>query len=147
MGTARKPKFNRAATAHSRKSQSRRKPAPPRPTKLRTGSHAEAILKATRAAEPARAPDQPYISPTQAVREMRDGVPATELREIRRQLDFALSCVIVVRHALIEQNVELDHDAARILRLYVGDELDSQIERISQLLGDPQRKGMEEETP
>ena len=42
----------------------------------------------------------------------------------------------MVRRALIEQNCELDEDAARVLKRCVSDELAGQIERINVLLGD-----------
>jgi hypothetical protein len=63
-------------------------------------------------------------------------VRAGTLRRIRDELDFICSCAIVVRRALIEQNCELDEDAARVLKRCVSDELAGQIERIDVLLGD-----------
>jgi len=58
------------------------------------------------------------------------------LRKIRNEQDFICSCAIVVRRALIEQNCELDEDAARVLKWCVSDELAGQIERIDVLLWD-----------
>jgi hypothetical protein len=52
------------------------------------------------------------------------------------ELDFICSCAIVVRRALVEQNCELDEDAARVLRRCISDELAGQIERIDLLLRD-----------
>ena len=69
----------------------------------------------------------------------RDELPVTELRELRTKLKRAMSTVIVVGYALSGQNVMVDSDAADVLRLYVGDELDRQIERIDILLGEPPR--------
>jgi hypothetical protein len=66
---------------------------------------------------------------------MRDDVPATELRHIRTKLELILSVAIVVAHALREQNVQLDDDAADVLRRHVSDELQEQIEGIDSLLG------------
>ena len=71
---------------------------------------------------------------------MHGRVPMTgALRQIREKLDLVCSCAIVLEHALMEQNCELDEDAARVLKLCIGDELDRQIERIDLLLGDPPR--------
>jgi hypothetical protein len=67
---------------------------------------------------------------------MRDGVPATELRQIRNRLDLICSTAIVVAHALREQNVGLDDDVADVLRRHVSDELFGQIQKINRLLGD-----------
>lgn len=99
---------------------------------------AEAILKAANAAKPAR------TSAVEALQRQRELIRpvAGALREIRQQLDLAHACAIIVEHALLEQNVELDHDAALVLKRCVGDELDRQIERIDILLGnrDPSEK-------
>lgn len=95
---------------------------------------AEAILETARATEPARAADQPYISPTQAV---RDGVPTTELRQIRDTLELVCSSAIVVEHALMEGNTGVDDDAAAVLRHHVGGQLYEQILSINRLLGEP----------
>jgi hypothetical protein len=60
----------------------------------------------------------------------------TALREIRKHLIPVLSCVLVVEHALLQQNAELDDDAARVLRVHVGDPLQEQTEVIGRLLGE-----------
>jgi hypothetical protein len=84
---------------------------------------------------------------------MQDRVPTTGvLRRVRDDLKVACSCAIVVQHALMQQNCELDSDAARVLKRCVGDELDRQIERIDLLLGNvphedqAENDGMEHDT-
>lgn len=57
------------------------------------------------------------------------------------------STAIVVAHALREQNVELDDDAADVLRRHVGDELQEQIEGIDSLLGASSRDDVKEDCP
>jgi hypothetical protein len=143
MGPTHKAKSTRAARGRSVNSslKPRREPAAPKLSKLRTV--ADALRDFARAPAP-RPADSPDISPTQAVREMRDGVPATELREIRRQLDLICSCVIVVRHALAEQNVVLDRDAALILQWHASDPLYVLGQRIDALLGNAPGDDQEE---
>ena len=112
MGSSRPRDSIRAGTARSTKSvlKPRRKPTPPKqPSKLRKAADA------------------------------RDDLPVTELRELRSKLKGAMSTAIVVGYALSGQNVMVDGDAADVLRLYVSDELDRQIERIEILLGEPPR--------
>jgi hypothetical protein len=87
---------------------------------------------------------QPYISPTQAVREMRAGVPATALCAIRSHLELINSTAIVVGHALSRQNNGLDGDAADVLRRYVSDKLFGQIVQINLLLGEDEGDDVEE---
>lgn len=120
MATA---KDTRARRAHARTPKARPRPAPlPPENRLDREQRADVALKLARAAQPARP------SP--------DSVRAGTLRRIRDELDFICSCAIVVRRALIEQNCELDEDAARVLKRCVSDELAGQIERIDVLLGD-----------
>jgi hypothetical protein len=61
-------------------------------------------------------------------------VPAPALLELRKVLELIQSSAIVVAHALREQNVELDEDAADVLRRQVSDVLQDQIETIDSLL-------------
>lgn len=146
MGSSLKPKSTRAV-----KTRSVPKP-PPKPVKQkpsRTSAatdallearerRADAILKLAKAATPAR--------PTADTSwKMREHVPmADALRQMRDKLDLVCSCAIVVEHALMEQNCELDGDAARVLKRCVGDELDRQIERINHLLGTHHRDNADE---
>lgn len=58
------------------------------------------------------------------------------LRDIRKHLKRAVSTTIVVIHALREQNVELDDDAADTLQYYVSDMLFDDVLRINRLLGE-----------
>jgi hypothetical protein len=134
MGSSRKPKSTRARAARSVKSipKSRHKPATPKPSRLRKAAD---MLRDARRIRVTKAAEQLRVSPTQAAREMRDGVPTTALRHIRSKLELIQSSAIVVAHALREQNVELDDDAADVLRRHVSDELQDQIEGIDSLLG------------
>jgi hypothetical protein len=88
---------------------------------------------------------QPYVSPTQAVREMRDGAPATALRAIRSHLELANSTAIIVGYALKGgQHNGLEGDAADVLRRYVSDKLFGQIVQINLLLGEDEGDDVEE---
>jgi hypothetical protein len=129
MGSSRTRNSNSANGARSVQKSSKRRS---KPTKPRTAADA---LRAIKHARSPGAAEQLQINPTQAVREMRDGVPATALHYIRKRLELIQSTVIVVAHALREQNVELDDDAADVLRRHVSDELQEQIEGIDSLLG------------
>jgi hypothetical protein len=112
----------RARRAPARTPKTRPRPAPqPSETRQQRERRADAVLELARFAEPARRP-----SPDTST---------SALRKIRDELDFICSCAIVVRRALIEQNCELDEDAARVLKRCVSDELAGQIERIDSLLG------------
>ena len=103
--------------------QGRRRPAPqPSDIRQERERRADAVLKLARA--------------TEAARPSPDTTPAGTLRKIRNELDFICSCAIVVRRALVEQNCELDEDAARVLKRCISDELAGQIERIDLLLRD-----------
>ena len=66
------------------------------------------------------------------------------IRDIRVNLNRAVSTAIVVQHALREQNVELDDDAADVLQHYVSDVLYSDVLRINQLLGEEEENGDDE---
>jgi hypothetical protein len=133
MGSSLKPKSTRARAARSVKSiHKRHKPATPKPLKQRTAAD---VLRDAKRVGATKAAERLRVSPTQAVREMRDGVPATALRHIRRNLELIQSVAIVVAHALREQNVELDDDAADVLRRHVSDALQDQIEGMDSLLG------------
>ena len=102
-----------------------RKPGPPKPPKPRTAGDALRAIKHARSSQSA---EPLQTSPTQAMREMRDGMSVTALRDIRKSLELIQSTAIVVAHALREQNIELDGDAADVLRRYVSDPLQDHIE-------------------
>jgi hypothetical protein len=120
MGSSRRRNSTRARAARSVKSvhKARRKPAPPKkPSQLRKAADVrpdvERIRRTRAGAERFRLKPRPSpeamaarlgkrthateaaeslrISPTQAVREMRDGVPATALRAIRTKLELIQS--------------------------------------------------------
>jgi hypothetical protein len=140
MGSSRPRNSTRAVKARSVNSphKPRRKPDRPKSSKLRTAAdtsrerRADTILKAAKAVEPARAAGADAL-----LREHDRLRPAAgALREIRQQLDLACSCAVVVAHALTEQNVELDDDAALVLRRHVSNPLYEQVLRIDRLLGD-----------
>ena len=61
--------------------------------------------------------------------------PVTALRKILAQLEHICSTAIVVHHALREQAVELDDDAADVLRLHVSDPLYDQILKLKRIAG------------
>jgi hypothetical protein len=61
-----------------------------------------------------------------AVREMRDGVPATELQQIRNRLEIAMSVPDIKGAALKDQGADVDREAALALQRCVGDKLDRQ---------------------
>jgi hypothetical protein len=136
MGSSRPRNSTRAVKARSVNSP-RRKPDRPKSSKLRTAAEtsrelrADTIIKAAKAVEPAR------TASADALLRKHDRLrqAAGALREIRQQLDLACSCAIVVAHALTEQNVELDDDAALVLRRHVSNPLYEQVLRIDRLLG------------
>jgi len=122
MGSAHQPKSTRARKAHPLK-KNRRKPAnKPSPEAMRA-----------RLAE--RQPADTDSAAVDTLREMRDGVPVTELYGIRHKLKLAQSCVRVVEVALRDQNCELDSNAADILSAHVTDAMHIQIMKIDRLLG------------
>jgi hypothetical protein len=149
MGPVHKPQSTRARRGRSVRTTSkhRRKLAPPKPSKLRTGAkvlrnarerQADATLRIARAAEPARASAESPL----------DQKWADELYGIRRKLKLIQSCTIVVEHLLKEQNCNLDSDAAAILGTHVTDSLHIQIGKIDGLLGNPlDDDDIEEESP
>lgn len=61
--------------------------------------------------------------------------PVKALREILAQLEDICSTAIVVHHALREQSVELDGDAADVLKLHVSDPLYDQILKLKRIAG------------
>lgn len=69
-----------------------------------------------------------------ALRPTSDDVPGAALLRIRDRLELIRSSVVVVAHALMEQNCELDDDAARVLRYHVTDALTDQMVQIGLLI-------------
>ena len=61
--------------------------------------------------------------------------PVNALQRIVAQLEDICSTVIVVHHALREQNVALDDDAADVLKLHVSDPLYDQILKLKRING------------
>ena len=94
----------------------RRKPAPPKPPKLRKDAR------------------PPYISPTQVLRETRDGMPTTELQMIRVGLETASAVIAVCATALEAQAADSDADIAIVLHRCVISTLERQADRIDSLL-------------
>jgi hypothetical protein len=135
MGSLLKSKSTRAQRGRSVRTapKPRRKSAGPKPSKLRTA--ADVLRDAERSSQAGTGPQFP-VRPTQVLREMHDSVPATEILAIRNRLDLACSTAIVVAHALREQNVELDDDAADVLTRHVSDVLFAQVRDLNRLLGE-----------
>lgn len=74
------------------------------------------------------------VSPTDVLRETRDGMPVSELRHLRNMLEVIQSSAIVVARALQKQNALVDDDAARVLRHHVSDALMDQIQSLDKML-------------
>lgn len=109
MGTAHKPKSTRASRGRSVRSIPKTPRTPsgaPQATRLPGG-------------RPARSDDSP---------------PSGALQRIRHRLELIRSSVVVVAQALVEQNCELDGDAARVLRHHVTDALTDQMVQIGLLI-------------
>ena len=131
MGSSRhRRNSNSAARARSVQKSSKHRS---KPTKPRTAADA---LRAIKHASSHQSTEQLQMSPTQGRPPIEiDGVEAAAaLGAIRKTIELILSTVIVVAYALRGQNVELDNDAADVLRRYVSDELQKQIEGIDSLL-------------
>lgn len=135
MGPVRSPKSTRAQRGHSVNSspKPRRKPTAPKPSKLRTA--AEALRDFARALAP-RAADPPHISPTQAVREMRDGVPTTTLQGVQAGLETVSALITVCADVLDARMVDAERDVAIVLQRCALDTLARQKERIESLLNE-----------
>ena len=103
----------------------------PKPTEFRMGVDGPRDVVRIRGTKAAK---QLPISPTQVVREMREGVPVTALREIHDQLDVALSVVSLCAAVLQVQMADYDADVAASLKHCVGDILDTQMERLTTLI-------------
>ncbi len=69
-----------------------------------------------------------------SIRTTNDDAPAAALQRIQDRLELIRSSVIVVAHALMAQNCELDDDAARVLRHHVTDALTEQVAQLGLLL-------------
>lgn len=111
MGTAHNPKSTRASRGRSDQSLSTQT----KPTSRRVSARPRQT--------PARQKPAESVSPAKA------------LRKILAQLEDICSTVIVVHHALREQNVELDDDAADVLKLHVSDPLYDQILKLKRIVG------------
>jgi hypothetical protein len=82
-----------------------------------------------------RATDSVRISPTQAVREMRDGVPTTELTLIRNELETATTVSQVCADALKATSTDETIAAiALVLERCVCGIVEQQMDRITSLL-------------
>ena len=132
MGSSRPRNSSRAGKAHPRTLKSRRKSAQPQPPKTRTP--ADALRNVERIGKTRPVAERLRISPTRALHKMRDDAPATALRQIHARLARISSTAIVVAHALREQNVQLDDDAACVLRWHVSDPLFEQILRLKRII-------------
>jgi hypothetical protein len=131
MGPRHARNSTRARKAHPLK-KPRRKPVPAKPPKLRDGLTGGGALRPPILP---RIAEQHRSSATEALQELRGVAHEVDLRRIHSKLEGVLSAVIVVQHALMENNCEIDDDAADVLRIS-SDELDRQIEQIEILLGE-----------
>lgn len=80
-----------------------------------------------------------------ALREVRDDVPAPALREIRRKLDIASAVAYVCAAALRGQAADNGIDVALCLQRCVGDALFDQMQHIDRLLGEPEGEEEDED--
>lgn len=99
------------------------------PKPLRKPTHA-AIAK--RLAKRKRYTGKP--SPTEVLRESRDGIPSAALTEMRRKLMVVRATAYVCASALAHEAADEDVDVGLVLQRSVGDELDRQLERLDQIL-------------
>ena len=74
-------------------------------------------------------------SPTDVLRESRDGMPTAALTEIYHKLTVVRATAYVCASALEHEAADEDVDVGLVLQRSVGDELDRQLERLDQLLG------------
>lgn len=150
MGSLHKPKFTRAQRGRSVQPspKPRRKPATPKPSKLRTAADVlrdpEEQFRGKSRPSPeamaARLSRRKLVTglgtaAVDALREVRDGVPATALRDIHRKLEIAGAVAYICAATLRAQAADYDTDVALCLQRCVGDELDRQMEQIDRLLG------------
>ena len=113
--------------------KARGKPAPSKTSGRRTTA---GVLRDLRRESRSASDELPRISPTQAVREMRDGIPATTLRHIRAGLQRARIAAIVCAQILRTQAADYDTDVALTLRDCVARELFRQMVHIARLLAE-----------
>ena len=124
MGPRHAPNSTRAVKARSVKSSPKSGGGPPS-TKA-SGRR----LDGSTGASAHRSPKDPHIaerrpgSATDAFHELRGVAHEADLRRIHSKLEGVLSAVIVVQHALMENNCEIDDDAADVLRIS-SDELNT----------------------
>jgi hypothetical protein len=133
MGSLLKPKSTRVVKAQPPISQSRRKPAISKPSKLPTATpspraaderqrRTEAILKAARTIKPA-AQSQDHGLTLVAL-----------LMDIRHRLAVIRSVTYTASVALRFHRADIDADVGITLQRCAGDELDRQVERLDDLL-------------
>ena len=83
---------------------------------------------------PKRPPANTGTAAAEATRVTREGALLKTLRLIQARLKRICSTAIVVAHALREQHVELDVDAADVLRDHVSDPLFEEILRLKRIV-------------
>ena len=141
MGPLRPPKSTRAHRGRSDRlfPRSLTKPTSRRASaRTRQRPAPQNLVGLRRAAE--RLGVQPRVSPEAMAARLdppRTGKlsPGNALRKILARLEDICSTAIVVHHALREQNVELDADAADVLKLHVSDPLYDQILKLKRIAG------------
>jgi hypothetical protein len=112
MGTAHNPKSTRARRGRSDRTSPNPSRKPPRAATGRRAATGESADIGTAGAE----------------------ASAAALLKIQYGLELIRSAVVVVARALMEQNCELDDDAARVLRHHVTDSLTDQMVQISLII-------------
>lgn len=121
MGSLLKPKSTRARRGRSAQ-------VPPGPPRKPT--HSPKAL----APRPRRRPAKVRNVAVGRPQATRDGALQKTLRQIQARLNQICSTAIVVAHALREQHVELDVDAADVLRGHVSDPLFEEILRLKRIV-------------
>lgn len=135
MGRSRQRNSDRAGKARCGKCapKARRGPAPSTASELPTTA---GVLRDLRRESISASTELPRLGPTQAVREMRDGIPVTSLRQIRAGLQRARVAAVVCTQILRAQAADYDTDVALTLRDCVARELFRQMLHITRLLAE-----------
>lgn len=134
MGSTRPRSSTRAGDARSAKSIRNPKRNTARIEDFDQRKAAATLRTLRRLVHKSRSNERPRISPTQAVREIRDGVPTAALNHLRSKLNNARSAARVCADILQAQAADLDGEVALTLERCVCSELAAQIRHINRLL-------------
>ena len=135
MGSSRPRNSTRAGKARSVKPPLKTGGEPPPPQSSGRRLDGLSGASAHRQPKPPLLTERRPGGATEVLQGLRGLAHEADLGRIRSKLEGVLSTVIVVQHALMENNCEIDDDAADVLRIS-SDELDRQIEQIEILLGE-----------